>query len=175
MRGKFLVAFVLVFSAECAILGGMAEREKTYGKSVPVITASFASKQVSGGEKNWLVYINASDPDGDLDQIFCGVEFQAGVEHPYPISITRIKPDQGKNLSGYLHLGTPEPDRPMNLIFTLQVRDKAGHFSAPVSFEVNMFDQSRKKERVGQESPPPGVFQDKDLGPIMIALTTQVG
>jgi len=128
-----------------------------------------------GGGENWLVYINASDPDGDLDQIFCGVEFQAGVDHPYPISITRIKPDQGKNLSGYLHLGTPEPDRPMNLIFTLQVRDKAGHFSAPVSFEVNMFDQSRKKERVGQESPPLGVFQDKDLGPIMIALTTQVG
>jgi hypothetical protein len=50
IRGKFLVAFVLAFSAGSAILGGMAEREKAYGKSVPVITASFASQQVLGGK-----------------------------------------------------------------------------------------------------------------------------
>jgi hypothetical protein len=169
-----MISAALLLCAGCAFLGGMAEREKIYGKSVPVITASFASKHASGGE-NWRVYVNASDPDGDLDQIFCSVDFQAGVDHPYPISITKIKPDQGNNLSGYLHLGTPELDRPMNITLTLQIRDKAGHFSAPVSFEVNISDASRKKEKVGQESPPPGVFQDKDLGPIMIILTTGVG
>ena len=174
MRRKFLVAFALVFSAGCSILGGMAEREKIYGKSGPVITASFASKQVGGGD-DWLVYINASDPDGDMDQIFASVEFQAGVDHPYPISITKIKPDQGKNLSGYLHLGTPDLDRPINITLNLQIRDKAGHFSAPVYFRVNIFDQSRKKGKTAQESPPPGVFQEKDLGPIMIILTTEVG
>jgi hypothetical protein len=174
MKRELLVVTALLLLAGCAALGGMAEKEKIYEKSVPVITASFASKQAPGGE-NWLVYINASDPDGDMDQIFCSVDFQAGIDHPYPISITKVKSDQGRNLSGYLHLGTPELDRPINLTLRLQIRDKAGHFSAPVSFEVNIIDQSRKKEKVGQESPPPGVFQDKDLGRIMIVLTTEVG
>jgi hypothetical protein len=174
MKRALLVVTPLLLLAGCAILGGMAEKEKIYGKSVPMITASFASQQASGGE-NWLVHINASDPDGDMDQIFCSVDFQAGVDHPYPISITKIKQDQGRKLSGYLHLGTPELDRPMNITLRLQIRDKAGHFSAPVSFEVNISDPSREKEKMGQESPPPGVFQDKDLGRIMIILTTEVG
>ncbi len=174
MKRKLLVVAPLLFLSGCAMLGGMAEREKTYGSAVPVITNSFASLHVAGGEK-WRIYLNASDPDGDMDQILCSVDFQAGIDHPYPISITRIKPDQQKNLSGYLRLDTPDLDRPFNIRMTVQIRDKAGHFSAPVSFAVDIFDPSRQKKPRPQENPPQGVFQDRDLGPIMIILTTEVG
>ena len=174
MRRMIPAVLAMLLGVGCAYLGGMAEREKIYGSAVPVIAASFASPHVAGGEK-WRIYINASDPDGDMDQIFCSVDFQAGVDHPYPISITRIKPDQQKNLSGYLRLDTPDLDRPFNIRMTVQVRDKAGHFSAPVSFAVDIFDPSRQEKARPQESPPPGAFQDRDLGPIMIILTTEVG
>jgi len=60
MRGTSLTALSVVLLAGCAVLGGMAEREKIYGKEAPIIKESFASKQVPMGE-NWRVYLNASD------------------------------------------------------------------------------------------------------------------
>jgi len=158
----------------CAALGGIQEREKIYGKEVPAITHSFASEQVITGE-NWRVYINASDSDGDIDQVVCYVDFQAGLLQPYPISFTKIGKDQQKNLSGYLFLNTSGLLRPISIILVVQVKDKAGHVSAPVSLSVNIGEPFQKQKDIRQEDPPQGIFQDKNLGPIMIVLTSDVG
>jgi len=79
---KLLAALLVILLAGCAALGGMAEREKIYGKEVPVIAECFASKQVIMGE-NWRMYINASDADGDMDQINFSID-QPGVYPAYP-------------------------------------------------------------------------------------------
>ena len=174
MKVKLLVAIALLLLVACAALGGMQEREKVYGKEVPIITESFASKQVTTGE-NWRVYINASDPDGDMDQVVCYVDFQAGLLQPYPISNTKVGKDQQKNLSGYLFLDTSGLLRPISIVLIVQIKDKAGHFSAPVSLSVNIGEPSQKQKEIRQENPPRDIFQDKNLGPILIALTSEVG
>jgi len=174
MKGKLFVIITLLLLAGCAILGGMEEREKIYGRAIPVITESFASKQVSAGE-DLRVYINASDPDGDMSDFLYHIE-QAGVElYKYPIGFTKIKKDNQKDLSGYLYLSTSDVDSPINPTLILWVRDKAGHVSAPVKFRLQVVVPSQKQGLIPQETPPPGIFQDKNLGPIMSRLTSDVG
>ena len=176
-----IVAVLLLVG--CAFLGGMAEREKMYGKEVPVITECFAPKQVSLGE-NWLVYINASDPDGDMSQFVCSIDqpfsprlavlFKSTPpDTPHHVAHTKIGKDQQKNLSGYLVLGT-NVDHPINLTLTLQINDKAGHFSAPVTYLLHIVDPRNRKE-IDQEAPPRGIFQEKNLGLINISLSADFG
>ncbi len=173
MGEKIFASLAVLLLAGCAALGGMPEREKVYGKAVPVITEAFASKQVSSGE-TWRVYINASDVDGDMDQINCSID-QPGVFPAYPTAYTKIGQDQQKNLSGYLYLDTSGLYRSMNIYLTLSIRDKAGHFSAPVMFPLNIIQPSGKQKEIRQEKPPRGTFQDKSLGPIMIVLHSEIG
>ena len=95
--------------------------------------------------------------------------FQPGVG-PYPLSITRIKEGDGKDLSGYFYLNSDnEPAMQfVNLILTVQIQDKAGHFSAPAVFPV-VFNLGS-----AQHTPPKGVFQEKDLGPIMVTIRSSL-
>ena len=174
MRGKSLTALSVFLLAGCAALGGVEEREKIYGKEVPIIKESFASKQVRMGE-NWRVYLNASDPGGDMNQILCSIDFQAGLQQPYPISITKIEKDEQKDLSGYLYLGTSGLERPISIRMSVTIKDKAGHFSAPVEFSLDIVQPSQKEREIRREEPPRGIFQDKNLGPIMIVLTSDIG
>jgi len=174
MGRKLFAVLAMFLLPGCVGLGGIQEREKIYGKEVPAITHSFASEQVITGE-NWRVYINASDSDGDIDQVVCYVDFQAGLLQPYPISFTKIGKDQQKNLSGYLFLNTSGLLRPISIILVVQVKDKAGHVSAPISLSVNIGEPSQKQKDIRREDPPQGIFQDKNLGPIMIVLTSDVG
>lgn len=162
MRKKFLAGMALLLLVGCAILGGLEEREKTYGKAAPVITQSFASKQIRPGD-NWKVYLNASDPDGDMKTIISMID-QKG-EGAYTAGFTRIREDQQRgNLSGYIYLNTAglQGLTYITLVLNVQIQDKAGHYSAPVSFPLAFKSGSH------QENPPPGVFQEKELGPIMI-------
>jgi len=172
MRGELLAGVGLLFLAGCTLLGGVAEREKIYGKSAPVITESFASPRVKMGE-NWLVYLNASDPGGDMNRIVCSVDFPAGVDHPYPVGVTKLGRDQQKNLSGYFYLPTSGLYRPVQITLTLQIQDKAGHYSPPVSFSLSIVEPSSQESR--QEEPPPGIFKEENLGPFMISLTSEIG
>lgn len=134
-------------------------------KGVPIITRSFASPQVSPGDI-WRVYLSASDPDGDMKAVYCIID-QPGMG-TYPVSITRIREDQQRELSGYFYLTTAGMAGLNfgNLVLKIQIRDQAGNFSEPVSFSLSF------NPRAHQEEPPPGLFQDKELGPIMITLTS---
>jgi hypothetical protein len=93
---------------------------------------------------------------------------QTGVG-PYPVSLTKIKEEDGKELSGYFYLNTSSPFGynflyGQKLVVSVQIKDKAGHTSQPVSLSV-LFGSGE-----GPKSPPAGVFNEKELGPIMVTL-----
>jgi hypothetical protein len=52
----------------------------------------------------------------------------------------------------------------VNLTLTVHIQDKAGHFSKPAVFPLAFNAASV------QQTAPTGVFQDKDLGPILVTL-----
>jgi hypothetical protein len=86
----------------------------------------------------------------------------------YPVSITRIKGGQEKDLSGYLYFSTittvGSSSDFVTLKLTIQIQDSTGRFSEPVVLPVEF------KPRVSPDSPPAGMFAEKELGPIMIRL-----
>ncbi|KPK89516.1 MAG: hypothetical protein AMJ94_11895, partial [Deltaproteobacteria bacterium SM23_61] len=84
-----MAAMALILpAAGCAMMMDMQAREKTFGKAAPVITASFASPELSPGD-TWKVYLKASDPDGDMESIVAVVD-QTGLGS-YPLSFTKLK------------------------------------------------------------------------------------
>ncbi len=109
------------------------QREKMYGKAVPVITEAFASKELIPGE-TWKVYLKASDPDGDI-QYIDAVVYQPGWGD-YPISRTKMREENGKEVDGFIYLFTLVPggyefENFYTYRLTVQVQDKAGHYSKP--------------------------------------------
>jgi hypothetical protein len=166
MKNKFWfsVAFLGFFSTGCAAM--MMTGEERYGKSVPIITESFASKGLIPAD-TWKVYLKASDPDGDMSYIVSTL-YQVGWGD-YPVSRTRIREEDRKELNGYIYLNTLIPGGYEFLNFstiwlTVQIQDKAGHFSKPVEFALTF------NKRAIQEMPAPGVFKEEDLGPILVNL-----
>ncbi len=164
MYKKIIAVVALLFlTMGCAVLGGMEVREEKYGKSIPVITQSFASPKLRPGD-TWKVYLKASDPDGDMKNIYATID-QPGMGG-YPISITKIKEGGGKDLSGYVYLNTVGVQglNFVTITLTVHIQDKAGHFSQPAVFPLSLSFSSQ------QQTPSPGIFPEKDLGPIMITL-----
>jgi len=164
MKKKIVVsAFVIFF-----ITMGFAfiARAQVSGLVVPVITQAFASKEVRPGVA-WKVYLNVSDPNGEMKNIYAIVD-QAGVGQ-YPVTTIRIKEEDRKELSGYIYLpGTSQWGQLefVNITLTVQVQDQNGAFSAPAVFPLKF------SSRASQEEPPQGVFKEQEIGPIMIRLKT---
>ena len=172
MKTKLAVTgMILVGIVGCAHMAGMEEKEKIHGKNPPVIGQSFASDRLNPGGL-WKIYLQASDPDGDMEAILAAVD-QPGIG-AYPASITRIKGENGKELSGYIFLNTSgqrDDDFLDNqeLEVSVQIRDKAGHTSKPITHKVLILARQTQKE------PPPGVFKEEALGPIMVVLQPVTG
>ncbi len=168
--GKKLVGgfLLLFFLTGCLAMEPIEVREKTFGKEAPVISQSFASPKIRGGQ-SWKVYLAASDPDGDMKNILCVID-QPGVG-TYPMGIVRIKDrdEDRRELSGYVYLNTPEDFDIINLTLYIQIEDMAGHYSNPVSLPLTFSSRDR------QEPPPQGLFKEKDLGPILIQLRKILG
>lgn len=167
MKNRMIAGMViLLLAAGCATMMSFEEKEKTYGKEAPVITETFASKQLRPGD-TWRIYLKASDPGGDMEKVMAVVH-QPGLG-PYPVSYTRIQEGNGKELSGYVYLNTSGPDGTgwqnfLTFSVTIQILDRAGHSSEPVSFPLSL------QNRYTQEPPPPGKFKEQDLGPILVVL-----
>jgi hypothetical protein len=138
------------------------------GSAIPVFTQTFAAKEISP-RQNWKIYLNVSDPNGEMKNIYAIVD-QPGVGQ-YPLRIIKVKEGNQKDLSGYLYLITSTPFGLdfVNITLTVQVQDKSGIFSEPRVFPL-LFNS-----RAAQEAPPEGVFKEQDLGPIMIKLRTVDG
>jgi hypothetical protein len=162
-KKMFSIVALLFLASGCAALAPLEVKEEKYGKSVPVITQSFASKEMRPGD-TWKVYLKSSDPDGDMKNIYATIE-QPGMG-TYPVSITKIKEADRKDLAGYIYLNTVGVQG-LNytlLTLTVQIQDKAGHFSQPAVFPLSFNFASQ------QQTPSPGIFPEKDLGPIIIML-----
>jgi len=167
MNRRKLAIFVLFpfLALGYANLQAAEEREGKTAKAVPMITQSFAAKQIRSGD-TWKIYLNASDPEGKMKNIFAVVE-QPGLG-PYSLSIIRIKKENQKELSGYIYLSTSTPVSRLiftTLTLTVWIQDRSGNFSKPAVFPSSI------EGRAGpQESPPPGLFNEQQLGPVMITL-----
>jgi len=165
MNKKTLALFVaVVLAAGCAMFEpGTAQRARE-AKRPPVIVQSFASKELRPGDV-WKIYLQASDPEGQMKYIFATVS-QPGVS-AYPISIIRIKGENQKELSGYIYLNTAPAAQVnfFNLTLALSVTIKGpGGFSQPAVFPLS-FEASATPE-----VPPDGVFKEENLGPISVTL-----
>jgi hypothetical protein len=168
MNKKIVLAIGGLFLfASCLAMEPIQKREEVYGKNPPVITRSFAAKELRIGD-TWKVYLKAQDPDGDMDKIECSVS-QQGMGS-YPGSIIALKEENRKEFSGFIYLSTQGVSHDLNfseITLTVHVRDKAGHSSEPaVVFPAAL------NLRAIQEASPKGVFQEKELGPIAIRLLT---
>ena len=144
----------------------LASAEAT-GKATPVITQAFASNELRAGD-TWKVYLKSSEPDGDMRYIVSTL-YQPGWGD-YPVSRTRIREENRNELNGYIYLNTLIPGGYNFLNFhtvtlTVQIQDRAGHYSKPMEF--SLYFDPRATE---QEEPPTGVFKEQTLGPIMVAL-----
>lgn len=136
------------------------------GLPVPVITQAFASKEVRPGVA-WKVYLNVSDPSGEMKNIYAIVN-QAGVGQ-YPVALISVKEGNRKELSGYIYLPAQSQWSEFEFVYitlTVQVQDQSGAFSLPVAFELKF------SSRATQEPPPQGVFKEQEIGPIMVHLRT---
>jgi len=170
--GKKLVILMVIFimAVGWAIFEPTIIPAATEEKGIPVILQSFAPKEITPGDV-WKVYLKASDPDGKMKYIFATVS-QPGVGS-YPVSITRIKDENQKELSGYIYLNTA-PARSarffnLTLILTVNIKDEKGQFSRPAVFPLSFM------AKPSPEAPPEGVFNEQDLGPIMVTLRTVGG
>jgi len=136
------------------------------GKRTPRIIDAFASKAISPG-KTWKIYLRAEDADGDMKYIICMLD-QAGAG-VYPVSLIKIPADQQKHLCGYIYLNTGRVQGLdfLSLMLTINIQDGAGHYSDPLLLPLNL------NPRAEEEYPPMGLFEDRELGPIMIDLTFQ--
>ena len=159
MNGKLLVAvFVfLCLAMGCATL--MSPKEEV--KATPVITQSFASREIRIGD-TWKIYLNASDPNGEM------IKISAIVDQPeqiYPEGITKVSKENGKGFSGYLYLSTASLANVLDgtsIRLWVQIQDRAGNFSQPAIFPLII------KSVATQEAPPQGVFKEGDLGPVVL-------
>jgi hypothetical protein len=130
----------------------------------PVIMESFAAKEIKSGD-TWKIYLKASDPAGKMKYIYATIDQAGGFA--YPLSLTRIKRQNAKELSGYIYLFTSGIGNDMTyqtLKLTVHIGDGSGNFSNEAIFPLAF------QPRAVQEPPPPGVFKEEDLGPIMIEL-----
>jgi hypothetical protein len=157
--------FALAAAWSCA--GGM--QTGTQGEkrtpAPPVILQAFAAKSVRPGG-TWKVYLNAKDPEGEMKYIAATL-YQPGIGTT-PVSRTRITLENQKELNGYVYWNAPPWGNIefSNLTLSLDIQDKGGQHSRTVEFPVTLSTYSP------QEAPPPGIFQENNLGPIMIRLRT---
>jgi hypothetical protein len=134
----------------------------------PVITRTFASREISPGE-TWKIYLRATDPEGEMKAIYATVD-QPG-RGPQAAGPIPIPEDQRRELSGFLYLNTSGHQGLafLNLTLTVEIRNRTGHFSQPVSFPLTL------NPRAVQKIPPIGAFQERELGPIMASLEPGTG
>jgi hypothetical protein len=151
----------LFLFAGCSAFETLEEKEQKYGKKSPVIEQSFASPTIRKGD-TWEIYLKAFDPDGDMKTILAYLEREIGGSTP-SVSHTRIKETDRREINGYIYwYPGPGLDVLQELVMIIQIEDLAGHLSNPVSLPL------RIQFFGSQESPPEGVFQEIELGPVMI-------
>ncbi len=162
-----VVAAVLIWGGQgCAVLDQRSpqELEAAFGANKPRVEASFASQWLSPREI-WKIYLNASDPDGDMRWIQVSLWVPGGIMTTARLP---LEPSQAGKVSGYLSVHTM--DLPESLLrfgnsdlrLYVALEDRAGHVSERVVLPVSLALGSR------QEPAPSGQFQERFLGEVPV-------
>jgi len=165
-RSIILGGFFLGLAAGCVVVDQRSpqELEKAYGPNKPKVQDIFASKEVSPGEA-WKIYLNASDPDGDMRFIQVSLWVPGGVLMPVRLDVPA---STGGELSGYLVLYTS--DLPFSvqrfggseITIYVALEDRAGHVSERAITSTRLILGAK-------EGPPPaGKFQERYLGTVPV-------
>jgi hypothetical protein len=137
------------------------------GGSPPVITASFAAKEVSHGDV-WKIYLEANDPDGDMWEI--AYTLSRSGTGDYRVNHVNIRKRDRAKILGYLYVFFTQPQTGLaewaSGTLTLHIRDRGGNSSDKVTFPVAL-------TRGVKQPSPPSPFNTgglKSLGQIWIKL-----
>ncbi len=139
------------------------EMTKPIRTDKPVLIRSFAARQIRPGGV-WKIYLNASDATRDMKFIFSTIEM--GGSH---LDIIELNEKNRRFFSGYITLDTYGADASLglvNLTLNVTLKDSAGHFSEPVAFPLSL------QRNAIREEPPQGIFEDQELGMVMIDFKT---
>lgn len=163
VRALFILMAIPLVLACCTTL---AEKGTQPVGSPPVITHSFASKEVSHGD-TWRIYLEANDPDGDMKYFVYSISTSGrGGRGQY----VRVGKDNRAKILGYLCVVVAPPEDAIgewaNFTLALHIRDSRGNTSDKVAFPVAL------SRRVEQTSPPPPFDTEglKCLGRIWVAI-----
>jgi hypothetical protein len=146
-----ILAFLLSGCSAAALQPYIAPPPQERGQP-PVIVDAYAAKVIRPGD-TWMIFLRAEDPDGNMTSISAGL-WQAGVGY-YPTEVTMLKPDESKELVGYLYLRTP-PSFNINwdeFELTLSIWDSNGNRSQSVKFPLT-FDMGAPRQQI------PGKWQE---------------
>jgi hypothetical protein len=148
------------------------KRPNITGMKAPIITHAFAVDKGHYGDI-WKIYIEAGDPDGDMDKIAVVVD-QTGYGH-YPTDWIFLRPQYREHLLGFLQWNTFSskasylPDW-TQMTAKVSIFDRAGNESNQVVFPFTF--ESGVKNRYEVQLPAP--FDKRNisrLGHIMIDLS----
>ena len=140
-----IIAFPFVMTC-CTRL---AERETKPTGSPPVITNSFASKEVAHGDV-WGIYLEAHDPDRDMQKIVCFIQQPGSGHSSASVSISKgDEPSLFGTLGCYISRPRSGVSEWTGLTLTIFIRDRGGNVSNKVVFPVAISPRAR------QEKPPP--------------------
>jgi hypothetical protein len=148
------------------------------GTHPPIIKNTFAVDRGHYGYI-WKIYIEAEDPDGDMQSIVCTVD-QAGYGH-YPTDWIYLKPQYRKNFKGYIQWNTFSSKASYlnewtQITLNVSVIDKAGNESNVVVFPFT-FEGGVKSQYQYKPSAPFDQGDLPKLGYVQIELfePTQMG
>jgi hypothetical protein len=155
----YIIVAILAGSWGCTGLNERASQqlEEAYGTAPPTIDSTFASKTILP-RSVWRIYLNASDPDGDIQYA------QFWVEVPWNTSpfLVKVNPEQDGSLSGYFEFDMLWflNFAPMWIRVQVTLEDKAKHKSELVEYVASISASSQP------DLPPKGLFQQRFLGRI---------
>ena len=145
VRALFILMAIPLVVACCTTL---AEKGTQPVGSPPVITHSFASKEVSHGD-DWRVYVEANDPDGDMRYFVYTISTSGrGGRGQY----VRVGKDNRAKILGYLCVFVAPPEDAIgewaHFELTLHIQDSRGNTSDKVTFPAAL------ARGVKRDSPP---------------------
>ena len=158
-RAFFLISLGWAFIIFTASAGWVQPNPQTEVKA-PIITHYYAADKGRFGF-TWKIYIEAEDPNGDMDRIVSEVD-QVGYGF-YPVDYIRIKPPYRSRLKGYLQWNTFSNQAPFlregtQITLKVSILDKAGNESNKVIFPLEFV------VGLGREQPkPPAPFDRADI------------
>jgi len=169
---RFIVAAAsLLIVSGCGLNGFiLPPREGPVGKKhQPVIRAIAAQTEISIGHL-WKIYIHATDPDGDIDQIYVSFA-QPGDSYPsLPLVLSRpLKEINGAVLIWTTLAGTGFQMGAIYASAEIRVEDRAGNMSEPktIEFTLGSFDPEDKFV------PPPPFAKDIVYGQVEFPIQSE--